>query len=92
VKAGDKMYATTLRLFREQLNLSIQKVADATGVSFRTVLRAEQGAPLNPETRRLLCQFYGKTSAELGLVPRRRQEETGFLNNNCKRIPADIYS
>src|SRR5918911_4796478 len=48
----------TLRLLREQLNLSIQEVADAAGVSFRTVLRAEQGAALNPASRRQLCIFY----------------------------------
>ena len=66
----------TLRLLREHLNLSIKKVADATGLSFRTVLRAEQGAPLNPESRQRLCQFYGKTTQELGLVPRRRRGET----------------
>ena len=63
---------STLRLLREHLNLSIQEVADATGLSFRTILRAEQGASLNPESRRRLCQFYGKTSEELGLVPRSR--------------------
>jgi len=67
----------TLRLLREHLNLSMQEVAEATGLSFRTVLRAEQGASLNPESRRRLCLFYGKTSEELGLVPRRRQTETG---------------
>jgi transcriptional regulator with XRE-family HTH domain len=66
----------TLRLLREQLNLSIQEVADAAGVSFRTVLRAEQGVPLNPESRRRLCMFYAKTPEELGLVPRRRRAET----------------
>jgi transcriptional regulator with XRE-family HTH domain len=75
-----------LRPLREQLNLSIQDVADAAGLSFRTVLRAEQGAPLNPESRRRICHFYGKTSEELGLVPRRRQEETEQLINNCERI------
>src|SRR5437870_9643510 len=66
----------TSRLLRERLNLSIQEVADATELSFRTVLRAEQGAPLNPESRQRLCQFYGKTTQELGLVPRRRRGET----------------
>lgn len=66
----------TLRLLREHLNFSIQEVAEATALSFRTVLRAEQGAPLNPESRRRLCVFYGKTSEELGLIPRRRQIET----------------
>jgi transcriptional regulator with XRE-family HTH domain len=63
---------STMRLLREHLNFSIQEVADATGLSFRTILRAEQGASLNPESRRRLCQFYGKTSEELGLVPRSR--------------------
>ena len=62
-----------LRLLREHLNLSIQEVANATGLSFRTVLRAEQGALLNPESRRRLCQFYGKTSEELGLASRGRK-------------------
>jgi hypothetical protein len=64
---------STLRLLREHLNFSIEEVAEATALSFRTVLRAEQGASLNPESRRRLCLFYGKTSEELGLVPRRRQ-------------------
>jgi transcriptional regulator with XRE-family HTH domain len=74
----------TLRLLRELLNLSIQEVADATGLSFRTVLRAEQGAALNPESRRRLCQFYGKTSEELGLVPRRRQAEPSLSLTTAK--------
>src|SRR5438067_13303441 len=78
---------STLRLLREQLNLSIQDVADAVGVSFQTVLRAEQGAPLNPDSRRRLCAFYDKTSAELGLVPRRRRGETELLATKCKRTP-----
>ena len=74
----------TLRLLREQRNLSIQDVADAVGVSFRTVLRAEQGAPLNPESRRRLCRFYGKTPEELGLVPRRRRAKTESPTTNCR--------
>jgi transcriptional regulator with XRE-family HTH domain len=65
----------TMRLLRERLNLSIQDVADAVGLSFRTVLRAEQGVPLNPESRRRLCLFYGKTSQELGLVSRRQRKD-----------------
>ena len=64
---------STLRLLREHINLSMQEVADATGLSFRTILREEQGSSLNPESRRLLCQFYGKTPEELGLIPRGRR-------------------
>lgn len=69
------MTESALHLLREHLNLSLQDVADATGLSFRTVLRAEQGAPLNPDSRRRLCQFYCKTPEELGLVARRRPGE-----------------
>jgi transcriptional regulator with XRE-family HTH domain len=63
----------TLRTVREHLNLSIQEVAAGAKVSFRTVLRAEQGHPLNPGSRQRLCKFYGKTSEELDLVPQRRR-------------------
>ena len=82
----------TMRQLREHLNLSIQEVADATGLSFRTVLRAEQGEALNPKSRRRLCKFYGKTPEELGLVPRRRRGETAPPSNNCTRTLADIRS
>jgi transcriptional regulator with XRE-family HTH domain len=82
----------TLRLLREQLNLSIQDVADAAGISFRTVLRAEQGAPLNPESRRRLSTFYGKTSEELGLVPRRPRGKKKPLTGKCKRTRPGNHS
>lgn len=65
----------TLRTLRESLNLSIQDVATGANVSFRTVLRAEQGYSLNAASRRQLCEFYGKTSEELGLVSQRKREE-----------------
>ena len=83
---------STLRLLREHINLSMQEVADATGLSFRTILRAEQGSSLNPESRRLLCQFYGKTPEELGLIPRGRRGETLPPIKNCKTTRADIRS
>ena len=80
----------TLRLLREHLNLSMQEVAEATGLSFRTILRAEQGAPLNPESRRRICQFYDKTPEELGLVPRRSRGETALSTTDRKIILVDI--
>ena len=79
----------TLRLLREHLNFSIQEVAEATGLSFRTVLRAEQGAPLNPESRRRLCQFYDKTPEELGLIPRRRRDEMALFTTTRKLMLID---
>ena len=60
-----------LRVIREEYNLSIAEVAEATTLSYRTILRAEQGHWLRPESRRLLCSFFGKTPQELGLLPQR---------------------
>jgi transcriptional regulator with XRE-family HTH domain len=65
-----------LRTARESLNLSMHEVADGARVSFRTVQRAEKGHPLNPGSRRRLCDFFaqfGITAGELCLVPQRRQ-------------------
>lgn len=73
----------TLRTLRECLNLSMQEVADGAKVSLRTVLRAEKGDPLNPESRKRLCKFYGKTSEELGLIPQRRRAQG---NGSYQRI------
>ncbi len=80
----------TLRLLREHLNYSIQEVAASAGLSFRTVLRAEQGAPLNPESRRRLCQFYGRTPDELGLVPRRKRREMELYSHDSGPTLADL--
>jgi transcriptional regulator with XRE-family HTH domain len=76
---------TTLRMLRHHLNLSMQEVADAAGVSYLTVLRAEQGMPLNPDSRRRLCIFYNKTCEELGLVARGGRTKRGLLDNNGKK-------
>lgn len=34
----------------------------------QTILRAEHNKPINAESRRLLCEYFGMTSEELGLV------------------------
>jgi transcriptional regulator with XRE-family HTH domain len=66
----------TLRALRESLDLTMEEVAEEAKVSFRTVLRAEQGYPLNPGSRRRLSKFYGKSSEELGLVPQRQRKRS----------------
>jgi transcriptional regulator with XRE-family HTH domain len=71
-----------LRTLRESLNLSMQEVAEGAKVSFRTVLRAEKGYPLNPGSRQRLCTFYGKTADELGLVPQRRRGDTSYQSQS----------
>ncbi len=63
-----------LRIIRESLNLSLDGLAEATGVSARTILRAEQGHVLYPGSRRLLCQFFNKSAEELGLLPQQQRQ------------------
>lgn len=58
-----------LRIARLSRNLSIQDVADATGLGWNTILRAEQGYGLRPSSRRYLCDLFEMSATELGLFP-----------------------
>lgn len=64
-----------LRTLRERHNLSIQALADATHLSKRTILRAEQGYSLHPESRRILCDYFGASPQELGLLSSVNEED-----------------
>jgi tetratricopeptide (TPR) repeat protein/DNA-binding XRE family transcriptional regulator len=57
-----------LRVLREQLNLSIDDLARACGVSSRTILRAEQWESLSPGSRRQICHYLQKSPEDLGLL------------------------
>src|SRR6266581_6860 len=71
-----------LRQLRERLNLSIDDLARASGVSARTVLRAEQGQGLYPGSRRQLCTYLQKSPEELGLQPASLiRADTGVYEN-----------
>lgn len=65
------MDGSRLRAAREVRHWSIDALAERSGLSRRTILRAEQGHGLNPESRRLLCDCLGMTAEELGLGKRR---------------------
>ncbi len=67
-----------LRSEREARHWSIDDLAARTRLSPKTILRAEQGRGLNPETRRILCSCLGKAADELGLVPRGRARGSGL--------------
>lgn len=56
-------------LKRERLkrNITQQVVADFTGLGTATIKRAESGKPVNADVRQRLCDYFGKTSDELGL-------------------------
>ncbi len=60
-----------LRVAREARHWSIDALAKTTGLSRRTILRAEQGRGLNPSTRQLLCGVFDLSAEQLGLVLRR---------------------
>jgi transcriptional regulator with XRE-family HTH domain len=64
-----------LRAARISRNLSIQDLADATGLGRNTILRAEQGSEIRLSSRRYLCDFFEMTAAELGLFPFSGQSE-----------------
>ena len=72
---------STMRLLREHLNLSIQEVADTTGLSFRTILRAEQGASLNPDRGGGSASFMAKHQRSWAWS---HEAETEPITNNCK--------
>jgi transcriptional regulator with XRE-family HTH domain len=53
---------------REHLNLTQKRLAEEAGVGAQTILRAEHNKPINAESRRLLCDYFGMTPEALGLV------------------------
>jgi transcriptional regulator with XRE-family HTH domain len=71
-----------LRVAREARHWSIDDLAKQTGLSPRTLLRAEQGRGLNPASRRLICKVFGMSAEDLGLTFRR-------VGGKDRRVPSD---
>src|SRR5712692_3331408 len=65
-----------LTLAREERNLTQDDLAQAVGVSSRTIWAAEHGKPVGAYTRRRLCKYFKKTAQELGLVSEESQVRT----------------
>ncbi|WP_069803035.1 hypothetical protein [Thermogemmatispora onikobensis] len=61
-----------LRKLREQELAGLREQAGKIGIAVGTLLAAEHGRPLRLDTIRLICEYYGKTAAELGLVCQQR--------------------
>jgi transcriptional regulator with XRE-family HTH domain len=57
-----------LRALRQHLNLTIEGLAEKTGLSPRTIRRAEKGHPISAYSRRRLCQWLKRSPEELGLA------------------------
>jgi DNA-binding XRE family transcriptional regulator len=56
-----------LRAARTLLCFSMDELAKETGLSARTILRAEQGASMNPDSCRILAQYFHMQPWQLGL-------------------------
>jgi transcriptional regulator with XRE-family HTH domain len=63
-----------LRAAREARHWSIDTLSGRTGLSRRTIMRAERGFGLNPDSRRLLCAAFDMSAVQLGLTPRQQPE------------------
>jgi transcriptional regulator with XRE-family HTH domain/tetratricopeptide (TPR) repeat protein len=71
-----------LRAMRDRFNLTQKRLAEETGVGAQTILRAEHNKPINAESRRILCEYFGMTSEELGLVVDETPREKQAHNSN----------
>nr|BBH89452.1 hypothetical protein KTC_42030 [Thermosporothrix sp. COM3] len=74
-----------LRAMREHLNLTQKRLAEEAGVGAQTILRAEHNKPINAESRRLLCDYFGMTPEALGLV---NNEQKAVDNRRPPDTPA----
>ncbi|WP_322480839.1 helix-turn-helix transcriptional regulator, partial [Thermogemmatispora sp.] len=63
---------SVLRRLREEEPESLRRQAKKIGIAVGTLQAAERGEPLRADTIQLICRYYGKTAAELGLVCWRR--------------------
>ncbi len=69
------MKSHPLKQERELRGWSLQKVADALGITSRTVSRWEHGTAMPyPHYREQLCVLFGKNARELGLVSSENEE------------------
>jgi transcriptional regulator with XRE-family HTH domain len=57
-----------LKAARLKRNLTQQMLADFTCLSVPTIKRAEKGKPVRVDVRRQLCEYFGMTAEELGLL------------------------
>jgi DNA-binding XRE family transcriptional regulator len=64
-----------LRAARQLRYLSMDQLFQATGISRKTIIRAEQGRALRPETCRLLASYFRMEPWQLGLYTRAQQWE-----------------
>jgi tetratricopeptide (TPR) repeat protein/DNA-binding XRE family transcriptional regulator len=89
VKNGRKSPLNTLlRAAREELGWTQQKLADQIGTTPVNISRWENGLSFpSPHFRRRMCDFLGKTPAELGLLPPSSPHGSKIWNMPMTRNP-----
>jgi transcriptional regulator with XRE-family HTH domain len=75
-----------MRMAREARHWSIDSLAERTGLSRRTLLRAEQGRGLNPSSRQLICKVFDMSAEDLGLTFRQAGGKLGDVASRCLEI------
>jgi transcriptional regulator with XRE-family HTH domain len=75
-----------LRMAREARHWSIDTLAALTGLSRRTLLRAEQGRGLNPSSRQLICRVFDMSAEELGLTYRQASGKLQHVVSHCSEL------
>ena len=79
------MKPNPLKVERELRGWSQARLAEALGTTTRSVSRWEQGVALPyPHYRQMLCNLFGKTAQELGLLP-----DSSEHNDEQEPLPSD---
>src|SRR5579864_770865 len=65
-----ELHGHPLRVARIQHNLTQKQLAEAARVGAMTVWRAENDYPINAASRQRLCDYFGMTACDLGLLGR----------------------
>ena len=79
-----------LRIVRCQNNLTTVRLAEEAKVGASTIWRAEHSYAVNAESRRRLCEYFGLTSQELGLLNPLRKS-SGELENRPEQFDEQLY-
>lgn len=86
----EKSNTHPLRAAREECNLTIDELAEEVKVGAKTIWNAENNRPISAKCRRLICDYFGKTSQELGLISARRGEK--IEESRISELSANISS
>src|SRR5262249_35809559 len=68
--------------------LTQRMLADFAGIGLSTIVRAERSEPIGADARRRICEYLGKSSEELGLVPAATSEQAS-VTPRLTSFPAD---